>query len=334
MDRTRYRHNRMKAVPVDESRLSLVTDTLRTQYWVWTYYSADDAPTSLLDALRTNLPHIDPQSWAERFYFGGIYVNGQPALHDQPLIFPCRIEYYEPKFEISQAQMIFPAFEERFVVYQDEDIIVAFKPPKLSSMPAKEQRHFSLKTSLEKFCNRPIHMPSRLDVSAQGLVIVSTSARAHAPLQQAFESRAVTKKYLCATTGVCEWDQKRVTAPIGRDPLHPVLRTTACERGKSAETIISNLGKARSDSFELTVLCAQPITGRTHQIRVHTASEQLPLFGDNFYGGGSAPYLHLVSSILECTHPVSKARLHFVLPTGLRPDWVNATIEKVSPLNT
>jgi tRNA pseudouridine32 synthase/23S rRNA pseudouridine746 synthase len=318
------------SAPVDP-RLRLVTETLRTQYWVWTYHTAETTPDSLLTALTTNLPHIDPTSWPERFDFGGVYVNGHAALTDQPLPCPCRIEYYQPKFDISAAASIFPAFEERFVVYSDDDILVAYKPPKLPSMPAKEQRHFSLKASIEKFCNRTIHMPSRLDVSAQGILIVSTSARAHAPLQQAFESRSVSKKYLFATTSPCTWNSKEISAPIVRDPSHPVLRTTHTENGKAARTIMTQLGRYTSGSSEVTALCAQPITGRTHQIRVHAASEGVAIFGDNFYGGESAPYLHLVSCILECLHPISKRPLRFVIPEPLRADWIRAALPGVQP---
>jgi 23S rRNA-/tRNA-specific pseudouridylate synthase len=321
----------MNIPAVDDPRLRLVSETLRTQYWVWTYYTRETTPITLLDALVSNLPHINPSSWSERLDFGGVYINGHAALTDQPLPVPCRLEYYEPKFKISEAASVFPSFEERFVIYSDDDIIVAYKPPKLPSMPAKEQRHFSLKASLEKFCKRTIHMPSRLDVSAQGILIVSTSVRAHAPLQQAFESRAVTKRYLCATKSPCDWDSKEISAPIGRDPSHPVLRTTLVTGGKPARTFMTRLGRYTSGASEITGICAQPITGRTHQIRVHAASERIPIFGDNFYGGEAAPYLHLVSCILECDHPVSKKPLRFVIPEGLQNDWIRAALPSVKP---
>jgi 23S rRNA-/tRNA-specific pseudouridylate synthase len=110
------------------------------------------------------------------------------------------------------------------VVYRDDDILIAYKPAGLSSMPAKEQRHFSMKASIEALVQRSIHMPSRLDVSAQGLLVTSISARAHARLQQAFESRQVTKRYLCASRQRPPWSETRVTLPIARDPRHPVLR--------------------------------------------------------------------------------------------------------------
>lgn len=312
-----------QALPVDdERRLQSVTEALRTTYWAWTYYTSTDAPSHLMDVLLKNLPHIDPRSWPERFHFGGIYINGRDAVTDQPLPFPCRVEYYEPKFEIQNAHSIFPTVTEDFIVYRDEDIAAVFKPPKLSSMPAKEQRHFSLKASIEKILNVTVHLPSRLDVSAQGLVVVSISPRAHAALQQAFENRRVTKTYLCASANDCLWDEKVVRASIGRDTLHPVLRKTDGLYPQHAETRFAVLGHSQSDRASTTVLRARPITGRTHQIRVHAASEGLPLLGDAFYGGSQAANLHLVSCAIQCPHPITKANVHVSLPRHLQPEWL------------
>lgn len=313
--------------PLDETmRLQRIEEALRTRYWSWTFLSHDECPATLMDVLRVRLPHIDKDSWPERFNFGGIYINGRAAYTDSPLPVPCRIEYYEPKFEIRDAATLFPQCTEELIVYHDEHIAVAYKPPRLSSMPAKEQRHFSLKHSIEKIFNTRIHMPSRLDVSAQGLIIVSLSTAAHAPLQQAFEARQVTKKYLCATDTPCSWTTQHVTLPISRDPLHPVLRSTRAPGGQTAETIFSNLGRTLSGDRHVQVVCAQPVTGRTHQIRVHAASLGIPLAGDLFYDGAEAPYLHLVSSLIECKHPVSGAPMRFIIPDRLRHDWIKRSI--------
>jgi len=308
---------------MSDERKAIVTDALRTRYWAWTHLSAETAPQTLLELLTRNLPHIPVDSWPERFDFGGVYVNGIEALTDRPLPFPCRVEYYEPKFEISAARSIFPEFDERFIIYHDHDVAVAWKPPRLSSMPAKEQRHFSLKASLERIFKKPIHMPSRLDVSAQGLVVVSLSPRAHRGLQQAFEGRRVTKTYLCASAHPCSWSQKTTNSPLGRDPLHPVLRMIDGINAQPAETHLTALGTSRSEDTDITVIRARPITGRTHQIRVHVASEGAPIFGDKFYGGAAATYLHLVSAAVGCAHPVTGTRLSVTLPASLRPSWVD-----------
>ncbi len=310
------------AAPADLAR---VTSTLRTAYHCVTLLTPSDGPTSLLPLLLHRFPHIPEESWPERFDFGGVYVNGREALGDQPLPFPCKVEYYEPKFPISEAHALFPKFEERFVIYQDDAVAVVYKPPRLSSMPAKEQRHFSLKASLEKLFKKPVHMPSRLDVSAQGLLVVSLHPDAHAKLQQCFESRKAHKTYFLATTAPVAWERVSVDLPIARDPRHPVLRTTALGglEGQPALTHLTRSHLAKSEGSSVTVVKAEPVSGRTHQIRVHAASQAAPIFGDNFYGGDSASYLHLVSCSLAIPHPASGHALHVELPHELCPGWIN-----------
>lgn len=307
---------------IDSDVNQAVTEALRTKYWVWIYYSAEGAPSTLQELLYQKLPHIAAHSWDERFHFGGVYINGIAALGDQPLTFPCRVEYYEPKFAISEAHLVFPAFRDEYITYRDDHIAVVYKPPALSSMPAKEQRHFSLKAYVEKALNCQVHMPSRLDVSAQGIVIMSISHHAHANLQKSFENRRVVKTYLCASHNDSTWLERSVDARIGRDPSHPVLRTTRTADGQSAATLFQRLGQSRSEQHAITTFSAQPITGRTHQIRVHAASEGIALVGDRFYAGAPASYLHLISYAISCEHPISREICRFTLPDQFRSAWV------------
>lgn len=301
--------------------LAIVTDTLRTHYWSWTLHKLLPEQSTLVAFLVQNLSHIDPGSWEGRFAFGGVFVNGREALGDLALPVPCKIEYYEPKFDIAQARAIFPEFKDEYLIYRDEHIIAVYKPPGLSSMPAKEQRHFSVKTSVEQLTGRSIHMPSRLDVSAQGLMIMSCSELAHARLQQAFEHRQVIKEYRCASAAPRLWNTKCADMPIGRDPLHPVLRKVDPVNGKYALTDFTSLGSSLSGDLPVEVFRALPTTGRTHQIRVHAAASGIPLAGDRFYDGAPAPYLHLVSYAISVNHPVTGEKLQLTLPQQFRPQW-------------
>lgn len=315
--------NRQSTAASSHVELARVDNTLRTSYHCFTLHSPSDGPSSLQELLLQRLPHIPLVSWKERFDFGGVYVNGREALADQPLPRPCRVEYYEPKFAIREASAIFPAFQERFVVYRDEAVAVAYKPPGLPSMPAKEQRHFSLKASLDALFGVQVHMPSRLDVSAQGIVVVSLNPGTHAHLQKAFESRRVHKTYYFATAASVPWEALNVVLPISRDPRHPVLRSVTGNDGLAAETRLSRVGTSSSDGNSITVVRAEPITGRTHQIRVHAASQGAPIFGDNFYGGAPASSLHLVSHSIAFTHPLSGEAVTVSLPRELTPNWLN-----------
>jgi 23S rRNA-/tRNA-specific pseudouridylate synthase len=305
--------------------LERVNTTLRTHYWSFILRDAHEGPESLVELLRGRLPHIDPTSWDERFDFGGIYVNGLAVTRDMPLPRPVKVEYYEPKFPISDANSQFSPFISEYVLFHDDAIAVVYKPPHLSSMPAKEQRHFSLKAGLERQFGRAIHMPSRLDVSAQGLVVVSTAPIAHAALQRAFETRAVRKTYRFASHARSAWDEKLVSFPISVSPRHPVLRVATTDEGQTAQTRLQYSHHAMIDDVDRPVYTANPITGRTHQIRVHAAACELPLIGDNFYGGLPAPYLHLVSCALSLPHPISGETVEFELSESLAPTWTRPT---------
>jgi 23S rRNA-/tRNA-specific pseudouridylate synthase len=310
-----------KMPPIDLER---VNSTLRTHYWSFIVRNPEDGPHRLRDLLLERLPHIDPTSWKDRFEFGGVYVNGIEALTDIPLPHPVKVEYYEPKFSIAEARSQFSPFRSDYILFHDDAIAVVYKPPHLSSMPAKEQRHFSLKSALEKELGRSIHMPSRLDVSAQGIVIVSTSQAAHAGLQRAFETRTVRKTYRFASHARSTWDGKLVDFRIAVSPEHSVLRVATMNEGQPAQTEILYAHAATIDDTSRHIYTAHPITGRTHQIRVHAAASELSLLGDNFYGGVHAPYLHLVSCEISLPHPLTGERVEFELPRHLAPAWTHS----------
>lgn len=88
-------------------RVSRLQSALTSKHWTFTYLSPRSCPPTVLQALKAELPHIDHDSWNERLAFGGVYVNGQEVIENAKLSAPVRLEYYEPKFEIADAQKQF-----------------------------------------------------------------------------------------------------------------------------------------------------------------------------------------------------------------------------------
>jgi tRNA pseudouridine32 synthase/23S rRNA pseudouridine746 synthase len=265
------------------------------------------------------LPHVAEDSWPERFWWGGVYVNGRAAMENIPLPSPVKVEYYEPKFAVSEAPKLFAHINDSNIIYRDEDIAIIFKPAKLPTLPAKEQRHFSLKDQIERLLECTVHIPSRLDFSVSGLVPVSISSRANRGLQNAFQDRRAGKFYRFRSDKNASWESLSCIGPIAPDPLHPVLRMVG-EDGLPSSTTFRRISSTTQDS-QSTLYEAQPRTGRTHQIRVHAASLGIPILGDSFYGGREESELHLCCIRLEINHPVTGTALIVTVPERFMPTW-------------
>jgi len=305
-----------------------VKNALSSIYWKW-YVKGEDSTLRLIEFLNQKLPHIPLSSWPERLLYGGVYLNARAVTVDKPLRSPSIIEYYEPKYKIDNADKIFPVFSNDNIIFEDDYLLAIYKPAGLPSLPSREQKAHCLKNQIEHYLSTKIHMPSRLDASAQGLILISKSPEMHGPLQRLFENRKIKKMYLLATSGQITWTEKTVTEPITRSPHHPVLRMPA-ESGPEAKTIFTLQKSSAQDSIELPyhIISAEPVTGRTHQIRVHTASIGAPILGDNFYGGQEAKSLHLLSYSLSFTHPLTQEKLTIKVPDRLLPEWALAASQK------
>lgn len=292
---------------------------------------------SVLELLREKLPSLNSDSWATRAALGGIFLNGAPVGLDTSLPCPCSVEYYEPRYDPEHPEEYFPRFSDDWIVYQDDGILVVYKPSGLPSQATREQNGFNLRSYLEKYIGSQIHMPSRLDTSAEGLVIVATKADRFRELQQLFEQRRVSKFYLLGTSKAPEWKQTTIEAPIGKSSVHAILRQVDYKHGQSACTRLYNLGRAQSDKASTHYLLAEPITGRTHQIRLHSASLGLPLTGDNFYYGTPAPTLHLLSLVWRLPALGEHSPLQVSVPEELAPEWAKAVLpralEQIEALN-
>jgi 23S rRNA pseudouridine1911/1915/1917 synthase len=194
-------------------------------------------------------------------------------------------------------------------VYEDEDILVIDKPAGLTVHPAPGHPSHTLVNAVLAHCPglamsnesmRPgiVH---RLDKDTSGLIILAKNDFAREYLVAQFKSRTVTKGYLVLVKGKLSPKQGIIEAPIGRDP-HSRRRMAIAEAGKEATTQY----RVRKYLDNYTLVEVTPLTGRTHQIRVHLSAIGYPVVGDPIYGIKSA---HLSRQFIHAY------RLGFYLPS-------------------
>jgi 23S rRNA pseudouridine1911/1915/1917 synthase len=177
------------------------------------------------------------------------------------------------------------------VIYEDEDIMVIDKPAGLTVHPAPGHPSHTLVNAILAHCpgltmsnelTRPgiVH---RLDKDTSGLIVIAKNDSAREYVAAQFKSRTVTKRYLVVVRGRLSPEQGIIEAPIGRDPRRR-QRMAIVEAGKEATTQY----QVREYLDNYTLVEVSPLTGRTHQIRVHLSAIGCPVVGDPIYGTRSA----------------------------------------------
>jgi 23S rRNA pseudouridine1911/1915/1917 synthase len=150
----------------------------------------------------------------------------------------------------------------------------------------------------------------RLDRLTTGVLVMARSHTATSALAAAWSAGRVAKRYLALVVGDPGVEVVTVDAPIGPDPLAPG-RFRVSPRGRPATSEVQRLATTEG----LSLVEIRPLTGRTHQVRVHLAHLGFPVAGDTRYGGGRSmprPFLH--AWVLTLPHPESRATLVIVAP--------------------
>jgi tRNA pseudouridine32 synthase/23S rRNA pseudouridine746 synthase len=196
------------------------------------------------------------------------------------------------------------------IIYEDNELIVINKPEEFLSVPGieiKDSVYFRIK-SLYPNATGPL-IVHRLDMATSGLLVLALNKESHKALQQQFIKRKIKKRYVALLDGNIKDDKGVINLPLRVD-LDDRPRQMVCEEhGKPAKTEYEVI--KRKDNK--TLVHFYPITGRTHQLRMH-ASHVLglnsPIIGDDLYGK-KADRLHLHAEYLELMHPTTKEMMKF-----------------------
>lgn len=199
------------------------------------------------------------------------------------------------------------------VIYTDDTILVVDKPAELLSVPGRRPEHQDCLISRLKQQYPEALIVHRLDMSTSGLMILARHDDAHRKLNRQFEQRLVGKTYLAVVSGKLDANRGRIELPLICDWPNRPRQIVDHSAGKYSQTdyrVLSYDSAADTSRIELT-----PLTGRTHQLRVHMQALGHPILGDDLYADEAtqkkANRLLLHAGSLEIVHPTTLETMIF-----------------------
>ena len=195
------------------------------------------------------------------------------------------------------------------VIYEDDSFVVVNKPAELLSVPGIVIQDSVYTRLMASFGNIEPLIIHRLDMATSGLLVVAKTKDAHKDIQKQFLRRTVTKRYTAVLSKVIENDEGEISLPLRGDLDNRPRQLVCFEFGKKAITRWKVVERAEAT----TKIHFWPLTGRTHQLRMHAAHEaglNAPIVGDDLYGTAS-DRLYLHAAYLEFVHPLTRETLQF-----------------------
>ena len=203
--------------------------------------------------------------------------------------------------------------QELKIIYEDAVLIVVDKPAEFLSVPGKEIKDAVYTRIKEKYptATGPL-IVHRLDMSTSGILVLTKTKEANKILQSQFINRTIKKRYVALLDGILPEDSGKIQLPLRVDLDDRPKQLVDFTHGKAAETRWEVLrrenGKTRVHFY--------PISGRTHQLRVHAAHKNglnTPIVGDDLYGK-KENRLHLHAEFIEFLHPTTNKKISFTIP--------------------
>jgi RluA family pseudouridine synthase len=210
------------------------------------------------------------------------------------------------------------------ILYEDEHLLIVDKPAGLSVLPdGWEKDSDYLVRKLEGQFGK-IFIVHRLDKITSGVMVFARDAETHRALNTQFENHEAQKTYHAIIEGNPKWEEKVARHPLRANVGHKHRTMVDDKNGKLSETRFRVIKRYE----ESALIEAKPMTGRTHQIRVHAYALGHPLLGDTLYGAQGTyniarPMLHAHS--LSFIHPATNERAKFSAPRP--PDFEEALKE-------
>jgi len=189
------------------------------------------------------------------------------------------------------------------IIYQDDDLVVLNKPSGLLTVPGRLPEH---KDCLQNRVNKVLPSATivhRLDMATSGIVLMALNKPAHVHISRQFEQRETQKSYIARVYGLVKEEDGEINLPLICDWPNRPKQKVDFEHGKKSQTFYRVIQRDENSSLvELT-----PITGRSHQLRVHMLALGHPILGDRLYAHDKAltvsPRLQLHAQMLTVSQP-------------------------------
>ena len=199
------------------------------------------------------------------------------------------------------------------VLYEDEWLLAVDKPAGVLSAPGKLDVDSLPQLLMRERPGTQLHVVHRLDMATSGVLLLAKSMEMCKALQHLFATRKVKKCYVAWLEGNVKQDEGTISLPLRPDLDHRPFQLVDEVHGKQAITRYEVLERSEGR----TRVLFNPLTGRTHQLRLHAAHSRglnAPIVGDLLYGNGTGGQLMLHAQSLSFTHPVSGQQLTITAP--------------------
>lgn len=257
----------------------------------------------LEDLLCSRFPALSKMYLRDVVKSGDCEVNGRHENRGKRLL---PQDFIELKVDLSREHSMLPQDIPLEIVHEDAELIVANKPTGMLVHPSHYEKNGTLLNAVVHHINRGdgeshrrpglIH---RLDKDTSGLIVIAKNPRAHRILCSHFQRKLVEKRYIALVDGIVTRNEGTIDGKIGRNADAKMWQER--EDGKHAETRFRVIERRAYK----TLLELEPVTGRTNQLRIHSAAIGHPIVGDTMRGGSVYRRLCLHSSRLNFKHPTT-----------------------------
>lgn len=207
-----------------------------------------------------------------------------------------------------------PRFPYLSIVYQDNDLLVLNKPSGLLTVPGKDPKHADCLIRRANMVFPSAKIVHRLDMATSGIICLALNKEAHRHVSMQFQQRETAKRYIAIVEGKVQAQTGQVDLPLICDWPNRPKQMVDHENGKPSLThfqVLEHLDNA-------TRVLLTPVTGRSHQLRVHMLSLGHVILGDRLYANeqakARAERLQLHAEYLQLTHPSTGQLMEFEAP--------------------